>query len=270
MTVRVRDLLLGFRELGLGKAPVVVHASLSSFGDVDGGAANVAYALGTVFQTVIAPAFTYKTLITPPVGPPGNGIQYGSSLDQNRMAEFFKMGMPVDSLIGAIPEALRHHPRARRSHHPIQSFTGINAEEILAAQTMEEPLAPLDRLEKSGGWVVLMGVDHTVNTSIHCAEKKAGRKTFIRWALTPAGVVECPNFPGCSAGFAAITPDMAKYTRKVSIGNALVQALPLSMLFRVVATLIQHDPLALLCGQEDCERCTAVREDVSRRSGNLK
>jgi len=266
--VRLRDLLLGLRDLGLGDAPVVVHASLSAFGKVDGGAENVAYALGTVFSTVLAPAFTYKTMITPPVGPANNGITYASGVDQNRMAEFFKAGMPVDPLIGAIPEALRRHPRARRSDHPIQSFTGINADKFLSAQALEDPLAPLDELAKAGGWVVLLGVDHTFNTSIHCAEKNAGRKTFVRWALTPTGVVECPGFPGCSAGFAAIAPDVEKYTRKTRIGDAYVQALPLPMLFRVVTALIQHDPLALLCRQDDCERCAAVREDVALKIGS--
>jgi aminoglycoside 3-N-acetyltransferase len=104
-----------------------------------------------------------------------------------------------------------------------------------------------------------MGVDHTVNTSIHYAERLAGRRQFLRWALTPKGVVECPGFPGCSAGFQAIAADMEKFTRQVQIGNALVQALPLKMLFKVVVARIKKDPLALLCQQEDCERCNAIR-----------
>ena len=116
------------------------------------------------------------------------------------MAEFFTPRMPADPLMGIIPETLRKHPRAKRSSHPIQSFAGINAGKILAAQTMANPLSPLGALEERFGWVVLLGVDHTVNTSIHSAEKLAGRKQFVRWALTPKGVVECPGFPGVRRG----------------------------------------------------------------------
>ncbi len=240
-------------------APVIVHSSLKSFGEVEGGAQTVVNALLTVFQSVLVPTFTYKTMLTPLVGPAHNAITYGSGESQNRMAEFFTPRMPADPLMGIIPETFRKHPRAERSIHPIQSFSGVNAGELLKAQTMADPLGPLGALEKQGGWAVLLGVDHTVNTSIHYAEKLAGRRQFLRWALTPKGVVECPGFPGCSAGFQAIAPEMEKFTRKVQIGAATVQAVPLGMLFRVVIARIKKDPLALLCQQADCERCGEIR-----------
>ena len=260
MTVRLRNLLLGLRDLRLKDAPVIVHASLKSFGPVDGGAETVVNALLKVFGTVIMPTFTYKTMLTPLTGPTNNGITYGSGADLNRMAEFFTPRMPADPLMGIIPETLRKHPLAKRSIHPIQSFAGINAENFLAAQTLSNPLGPLDALEEMDGWVLLLGVDHTVNTSIHFAEKLAGRRQFVRWALTPKGVVECPGFPGDSAGFQAIAADIEKFTRRVKIGNALVQAVPLKMLFKVVIVRIKKDPLALLCQQEDCERCGEIRK----------
>jgi aminoglycoside 3-N-acetyltransferase len=259
MTVRLRDLLLGFRDLRLREAPVIVHASLRSFGPVEGGAATVVDALGKVFSTVIVPTFTYKSMITPLTGPLDNAIAYGSGGDRNRMAEFFTPRMPADPLMGVIPETLRKYPRARRSGHPIQSFAGFNADPYLSRQTLADPLGPLQALEERGGWVLLLGVDHTTNTSIHYAEKLAGRKQFVRWALTPKGVVECPGFPGDSAGFQAIAPALEKFTRKVQIGNCLVQAAPLQMLFREVIAAIKKDPLALLCIEADCERCGEIR-----------
>ena len=267
ITVRLRDILLGLRDLRLANAPVIVHSSLKSFGQVEGGAVTVVNALVGAFETVIVPTFTYKTMIVPRTGPEDNAITYGSGEDQNKMAEFFSARMPADPLMGIIPEMLRRHPRAMRSSHPIQSFAGINAGKFLAAQTLDYHLAPLGMLEQADGWVVLLGVNHTVNTSIHYAEKLAGRKQFIRWALTPKGVVECPGFPGCSAGFQAIAPEMEKFTRKVQIGDALVQAVPLKMLFKVVFGQIKRDPLALLCQQEDCERCGEIRKQVIRDEG---
>lgn len=260
MTVRLRDLLLGLRDLHLGEAPVIVHSSLKSLGPVEDGAQTVVHALGSIFGAVLVPTFTYKTMVTPLTGPADNAITYGSSGSQNQMAEFFTPNLPADPLMGIIPEILRRHPLARRSSHPIQSFAGINAEKFLAAQTISNHLAPLGLLEQADGWVVLMGVDHTVNTSIHYAEKLAGRKQFVRWALTPKGVVECPGFPGCSAGFQAIATDMDKFTRTVQIGNGTVQALPLKMLFRAVISRLTKDPLALLCQQDNCERCNQIRK----------
>jgi aminoglycoside 3-N-acetyltransferase len=264
MTVFVRDLETGLCALQLGEAPVIVHASLKSFGHVDGGAESVVDVFLHTFTSVMVPTFTYKTMITPSVGPADNAMDYGSGQDANRLAEFFIPSMPVDPLMGIVPETLRQHPLAKRTGHPIQSFAGVHAETFLAAQTMADPLAPLSALAMAGGWVILLGVNHTVNTSIHYAEKMAGRKTFIRWALTPNGVVECPSFPGCSAGFDAIAPALDMQTRRAWIGNALVQAVSLRTLFNAVIPLIRKDPLALLCQQEDCERCGEIREQVIR------
>jgi aminoglycoside 3-N-acetyltransferase len=260
MAVRLRDLLLGLRDLRLEDRPVIVHASLSAFGEVEDGAGTAVNALAAVFKTLVVPTFTYKTMITPRVGPPDNAVVYGAQEDQNRMAEFFTPRMPADPLMGIIPETLRRQSRARRSSHPILSFAGINADWALKDQTLAAPLAPIRALQEGDGWALLLGVDHTVNTGIHVAEKLAGRRTFIRWALTPKGVVECPSFPGCSAGFQAIAPEMERYARTVKIGAATVQAVPLKMLFKAVITRIKKDPLALLCQQADCERCNQIRK----------
>jgi aminoglycoside 3-N-acetyltransferase len=123
-------------------------------------------------------------------------------------------------------------------------------------------LAPIGALAEANGWVLLLGVDHTVNTSIHCAEKLAGRKQFTRWALLPDRILECPGFPGDSAGFNAIAPELIKVTRKIQVGTALIQAVPLQAVFSKTIEMIKENPLALLCQREDCERCNAVREAI--------
>ena len=255
----MRDLLLGFKDLKLAEAPVILHASLKSMGEVDGGAGTVVNALSAVFNTILMPTFTYKTMLIPRVGPDENGISYGANQDLNLMAEFFTPRMPADRLMGVIAETLRRYPRAERSSHPILSFAGLNAGKYLSTQTDSTPLEPLAALADANGWVILIGVDHTVNTSIHYAEKLAGRKQFVRWALTPRGVVECPGFPGCSAGFNAIQDDLGKYTRQAQVGEAVVKAVPLKMLFRVVVSRLKKDVGALLCQQQDCERCNQMR-----------
>ena len=117
-------------------------------------------------------------------------------------------------------------------------------------------------MAQQSAWVLLIGVNHTSNTSIHYAEKLAGRKQFIRWALTLQGVRECPAWPGCSDGFEDAAPAVGAITRKIQVGDSLVQALPLGPMVEAVVQLIHSDPLALLCARPDCGRCQAVRAAV--------
>jgi aminoglycoside 3-N-acetyltransferase len=253
------EILAAFQALGLHDKPVIAHVSLKPLGFVEGGAEAILDAMLASFASVIMTTHTYKTNIIPDVGPPNNGITYGSGHDTNRMAEPFHPDMRADPMMGILPETLRNHPSAIRTAHPILSFAGINADLTLFTQTLYEPLAPIGALAEQDGWVVLVNVDHTVNTSIHCAEKLAGRKQFIRWALVGDRVVECPGFPGDSMGFQSIEPYIIFDTRRVQVGEGYIQAVPLQRLLDVVQELIRKDPLALLCERTNCERCNAVR-----------
>lgn len=241
-------------------SPVIVHGSLSSFGEVKGGSETILGALSTMSHQMMFPSFTFKTMIIPNDGPPDNGMTYGSSADLNLMAEFYNPGMPVDPLIGVLAERFRTIPNVSRSSHPILSFAAMNMDQAIQAQSLWDPFAPIEQLSNSKGWIVLLGVDHTVNTSIHYAEKLAGRRQFVRWALTNNGIVECPGFPGCSDGFNAIAPMLESVTRKVTLENCLIQAIPLNFLIHAVKTAITDDPLSLLCNRDDCERCEAIRK----------
>ena len=253
------ELFSTFQALGLQQTPVIAHASLRPFGYIHGGAETVLEAMLDSFGSIIMPTHTYKTKIIPDVGLPNNGILYGSGKDKNKLAEPFHLNMRADGMMGVLPETLRNHPSAMRTAHPILSFAGVNAEYLLFTQTLYEPLAPIGALAELEGWVVLINVDHTVNTSIHYAEKLAGRKQFIRWALVEDRVVECPNYPGDSMGFQAIEQHIRSDTRRVVLGESFVDAIPLKRLFQVVQDLIKKDPLALLCERTDCERCMAIR-----------
>jgi len=262
------QLKAAFEGLGLSDKPVIAHASLKPFGFIEGGAEAVLDAMLASFASVIMPTHTYKTEIIPEMGPPNNGLTYGSGRDRNQMAEPFHPAMRADPLMGILPETLRNHPSATRTAHPILSFAGINADLTLFTQTLYEPLAPLGALAEQDGWVLLINVDQTVNTSIHYAEKLAGRKQFIRWALFGDRVVECPNYPGDSRGFQVIEPYISLDTRRINIGEGFVQSVPLQRLFEVVQELIRRDPLALLCEQMDCERCNTTRNINNKQEGN--
>jgi aminoglycoside 3-N-acetyltransferase len=258
--VEYPEIVEGLRALGLDRAaPVIAHASLSSFGWVRGGAATIVGALLDAFDAVMMPAFTYLTMVVPEDGPPGNGLIYGRSRDRNRMAVPFSTAMPADRLMGAVPEALRTHRLAERSGHPILSFTGIGVAELLRTQTVDDPLGPVRSLVARDGWVLLLGVDHSVNTTIHEAERCAGRKTFLRWALDGGEVTACTGFPGCSNGFIELDPVVDGLKRAVRIGDAAVRAYPARALVEAACGAFMKKPGGFLCKRIDCGRCNAVR-----------
>lgn len=248
-----------FGSLDLYNVPVIAHASLHAFGFVEGGAETLLQTLLQSVAALIMPTHTYTTMITPTTGPSNNGIMYGTGQDLNRMAEFYSPSIPADRLMGIVPELLRKRPDAKRSIHPILSFAGIRANKAIASQTMEEPFAPIRMFAEANGWVVLLGVDHTSNTTVHYAERLAGRKQFMRWALTENGIVACPNFPGDSSGFRVLEKDMEPHTRTIQVGNALVQAMPMKPLVEVVLERLRKNPKDLLCAELSCPRCNEIR-----------
>lgn len=263
--ITYRDLIQTFQMLAIdSESPVIAHASLSAFGWIRGGAETIVGALVASFRGVIMPAFTYQTMVTPEIGPPNNALLYGSQADINRMAQIYHPDLPAHPLVGIIPETLRKHPMAKRSSHPILSFTGVNSSHALEAQTIAEPLAPIRILYEQAGWVLLIGTDHRTNTSIHLGEWLIERKGFLRWALTTNGVVECPGFPGCSDGFYAIERDLKYWgaVRTARLGSGEVQAVPLRILIPVIQNRLSANPLELLCDSPFCMRCQAVRDEA--------
>ncbi len=269
--ITVRELLFGFESLPSRGQTVIAHASFKSLGKVQGGPRTVIDALIRSSSALVMPAFTYDTMTVPLVGPPNNGVDYQAEealrQEKEKQKDYtgpqpFDKNMPVDDEIGILAEMLRRHPAAKRSLHPILSFAGVNADFALDRQTIYDPFAPVGALAEKNGWVLLIGVDHCVNTSIHYAEKLAGRRQFVRWALTPKRVVECPNFPGDSAGFQAIAEELKNDTDFVTIGDVRAEAVSLNRLIDKVKQMIREDPLALLCQRKDCARCNAVRGSV--------
>jgi len=80
--------------------------------------------------------------------------------------------------MGAVPELLRTWPGALRSAHPATSFAAIgpNAAYLTADHRLEEESgnrSPVGRLYELDGEVLLLGVTHWNNTSLHLAEVRA-------------------------------------------------------------------------------------------------
>jgi aminoglycoside 3-N-acetyltransferase len=255
-----RDFKTAFSELDLGlHSRLIVHASLQAFEPVAGGTNSIVGALLSTVEMVLTPTFTTRTMVTPAVGPPDNAINYGDALGLNNDAMFFTPDLPADPDMGDVAEIIRCHPDARRSSHPILSFAGLNVDEALESQSIEDPFAPISWLADFDGDVLLVGVDHTANVSLHYSEKAAGRVQFTRWALTPEGVVACPGFPGCPDGFQAIAPRLEAVVRRVQVGHGTIEAIPLRDLVNIAVGWIHEDPRAMLCDRLGCPRCSTTR-----------
>jgi aminoglycoside 3-N-acetyltransferase len=266
--VSFREIVSSLRQLNIDPSlPVIVHASPSSMDEIRGGAETALGALLSVHSRLMTPTFTFKTMIIPETGPDDNGIQYGSGNESNTLAEPFSTHLSSDLTLGSLAETIRKHPAALRSSHPILSFTGIQMESALKAQTIENPFAPIQALLDQRGWILLIGVNHAANVSIHFVEHLVGRKQFTRWALTRNNITECCDFPGCSNGFDQAAVSLKPVTRKSMLADISIQAVPIQQMVRILADMLHKNPLELLCDDLYCEQCNAVRRSISQMSG---
>lgn len=150
-------IVAGLRRIGLKAGDLVqAHSSLSAFGCVEGGAGAVVDAL---LETV-APG---GTVMVP-------------TFNHGREAVFDVRESP--STNGAVTNALRVRPAARRSLHPTHAYAAIGPlAEWLVAGHLELPTfdvrSPLGKLAEKGGCVLLLGVGMRANTAAHVGETKA-------------------------------------------------------------------------------------------------
>lgn len=176
----VRSLRHDLRRLGVRAGSVLlVHSSLSSLGWVCGGPVAVIQALQSALGprgTLVMPTHTSQLSdpalwLNPPV--PVDWIQ----TIRQTLPAFDPDRTPTRGM-GAIPENFRTHPGVLRSNHPHDSFAalGPKARQLLSGHTLHNGLgegSPLARLYELDADVLLLGVDHDTNTSLHLAEYRA-------------------------------------------------------------------------------------------------
>ena len=247
---------------------ICVHASLRSFGWVEGGASTVINGLLAAGCTVLAPTFSdeYAVAPLPTMCRPRNGSDYEWVMQQT-WPGVDKIYSPTSNAIevaemGAIPQALLQMTGRRRGNHPLCSFTalGPRADELIADQAPLTVNAPLARLATAGGAVLLMGVGLKSMTLLHWAEELAGRKMFRRWANDQHGVTTEVEMGGCSDGFEKFAPLLAPLEHTVRVGQSRWRAFPATETAAIAADGIRRAPLLTHCGRSTCERCRdAVR-----------
>jgi len=182
MEVIREDIIAGLRAIGLpAGTKALVHSSLSSFGQVTGGAETVVEAMLQAVGpegTVVVPTFTGSEALSP-ANPPYFDVR------------------STPSWTGRIPETFRLRPDARRSLDPTHSVAAIGRERDALLRDHElSPTpcgveTPFGRLAASDdGYVVFLGVGLQCNTTFHHLEEVAGLPYHLQSDPTLATVVD--------------------------------------------------------------------------------
>jgi aminoglycoside N3'-acetyltransferase len=181
---------------------------------------------------------------------------------------------PASKDLGVLPDTLWRLPGARRSAHPFAfAALGPEAERIVDGPMTIPPHAPdspVDRVRALDGRVLLLGVGHEANTTLHLAELLAGVPYRVPHSITvmqdvaPVRVDYGEN-DSCCQQFALADGWLrhAGLQSEGPVGNAQAR------LFRsqaVVALAVEHlreSPLLFLHAPEDgCRECADARASI--------
>ncbi|MFF5171663.1 aminoglycoside N(3)-acetyltransferase [Micromonospora sp. NPDC000089] len=155
---------------------LLVHAGLRTLGFLCGGPQALVLALRDALGpdgTLVVPTHTPEN--SDPAGWRNPPVPVDWWPVIQREMPGFDPAVTPSRFMGALAETVRCWPGARRSDHPHVSFAalGPQAERIVAGHSRADMLgerSPLGRVNDLDGEVLLLGVDHGANTSLHLAE----------------------------------------------------------------------------------------------------
>lgn len=251
----VEQVAADLRALGVQSGGVLlVHTSFRAVGPMADGPLGLIAALRQVLGdqgTLVMPTMTDGESVFDPAATPSHGM-------------------------GITAELFWRQPGVRRSGHPGGSFAaaGPFAERICAPQRLSPPHgsdSPPGRVHDLDGQVLLLGVQHSENTTLHVAEALAG----VPYGIEHPCVIEVDGAPRtvgiretdhCCQGFCQLDDWLrsAGLQREGRVGNAQAR---LSRSRDVVAVALEKlaiDPWIFLCApQTGCAECDLARRGSS-------
>ncbi len=220
---------------------LLVHSSLSSLGWVAGGAQAVVLALFDVLGpagTLVVP--THSGHLSDPAAwqHPPVPVAWWPVIRES-MPAYDPLLTPTRSM-GVVPDTVRRVPGAVRSDHPAYSFcaVGPRAGEVTSGHSLPYGLgegSPLARCYDLGADVLLLGVGHANNTSLHLAEARSGAAGTVtrgapvlvdgarRWVTFPDVDIDTDDFE--AVGAAALAEGLER-TGPVGHGTGRLLAQP--------------------------------------------
>lgn len=249
-----KQLVDQLRRLGVREGSVlVVHASYRAIRPVEGGPEGVIDAL----LEAIGPR---GTLVMPSL----------SDWDDDQV---FDPKVTPCLGMGVIADIFWRRSGVLRSDSP-HSFAayGPKAEEITAPQPPDIPHgldSPVGRVYERGGDVLLLGVDHSANTTIHLAENLAGAPYGIAKYCTVLqdGVpvrVDYVEVDHCCRNFKQVGEWLWErgLERRGQVGNAVARLASSRAIVETVLAELKTDPWRFLCppgaGCEECDKARAT------------
>lgn len=229
----VASLTADLRALGVREGmTLIVHSSLSKLGYVVSGAHSVILALETAIGesgTLVMPTFSTELSDPAEWHHPPVPREWWDTIRENMPA--YDPDLTTTREMGIIPETFRKQTGALRSEHPKLSFAarGPQAEFIITPHTLTPSLgeqSPLARIYDLDGWVLLLGVGHGNNTSLHLAEARAN---FSNKKTHPEGSpmlvdgarawVEYEDMDWDEGDFERLGEDLARETQIETVGR---------------------------------------------------
>ncbi len=249
-----QEIAAGLTSLGLAAGDgVMVHSSLKSFGQVEGGALAVIEAL----MDVITPE---GTLLMP-------SFNHGTAFEEGSPGYFHPAETRTTN--GAIPDQFWRLPGVYRSLDPTHAFAAWGKHARRYTQFHHRtltmgPQSPLGLLRADGGYGLLLGVGYGANTFHHVVEMSTCAPCLgQRTEAYPVKLLDGRQVLGRTWGWRAeacpIT-DYAVYREEMEsrglhkvnlIGSARVTLFRLNDCYNVIAELLQHGTR----GAPPCSRC---------------
>ncbi|MHA1591662.1 MAG: aminoglycoside N(3)-acetyltransferase [Candidatus Heimdallarchaeaceae archaeon] len=174
------SLIEDFKKLGLKAGDIViVHSSMSKIGWIAGTSVAVVNALMEVLSpegTLVMPTMTSDNTDPENWKNPPVPDDWKQTIRDNMPA--YHPDYSTSRGMGRISETFRSYPSVLRSNHPQSSFVawGKYKEEICSQHDLTPCFgenSPLEKLYNLKAKILLLGVDHGNNTSLHYAECKA-------------------------------------------------------------------------------------------------
>jgi aminoglycoside 3-N-acetyltransferase len=242
MEITKKEIKDGLRRLGLKKGDtVIVHSSLSSVGQVEGGAETVIRALQETVGTT-------GTVMMP---------------------------YPLGS--ASIARIFSGSPGVVRSFHPTHSIAawGENAS-AMTKNHIKSPTAcgkntPYGRLIAANGYILLLGVDQDRNTTLHTVEEYADLPYLSdhRVEYTDSAgrkrVKILKKYPGPHRNFIGIDKLLAESgaMKTGKIGNASARLIKAKPMADILLKELKKNPALFLCDNPNCMDCVMQRGKIA-------